>query len=68
MITYLHDLKSVLSDGEIADLQEKAKKCIRNMEKEDRPWEASSEMIDKINGSLNDIQECFESFGYGLTE
>ena len=38
------------------------------MEKEDRPWEASSEMIDKINGSLNDIQECFESFGYGLTE
>ena len=67
-ITYLHDLKSVISDGEIADLQEKAERCIRNMGKEDRPWEASSETIDKIDDALKNVQDCFESFGYSLTE
>ena len=67
-ITFLHDLKGVLSDKEISNLQEKAEKCIRMMDMKDRPWEASAETNNKVKDALKDAKECFESFGYILTD
>jgi hypothetical protein len=64
-ITFLHDLKSVLSEDEIADTQ-KAEKCIRMLDNEDDSWEASAKTISKAKDALKDVQDCFESFGYSL--
>lgn len=64
-ITFLHDLKSVLSEDEIADTQEKAERCIRMLNNEDS-WEASAKTISKVKDALKDVQDCFESFGYSL--
>ena len=65
-ITFLHDLNSVLSEDEIADLQEKAAKCNRMLDNEDDAWEASAKTIRKVKDALKDVQDCFESFGYSL--
>lgn len=67
-ITFLHDLKSVLSDKEISNLQEKIEKCIRMMDMKDSPWEASAETNNKVEDALKDAKDCFESFGYSLTD
>ncbi len=64
-ITFLHDLKSVLSEDEIADTQEKAEKCIRMLDNE-ASWEASAKTISKVKDALKDVQGCFESFGNSL--
>jgi len=66
-ITFLHDLKSVLSDKEISNLQEKVEKCIRMMDINDLPWEDSVETINEVKEVLKDAKDCFESFGYSLT-
>jgi len=66
-ITFLHDLKSVLSDKEISNLQEKIEKCIRMMDINDLPWEDSVETINEVKEVLKDAKDCFESFGYSLT-
>jgi hypothetical protein len=67
-ITFLHDLKSVLSDKEISNLQEKVEKCIRMMDINDLPWEACVEMINEVKEAFKDVKDCFESFGYNLTD
>lgn len=61
-------MKSVLSDKEISNLQEKVEKCIRMMEINNRPWEASAETINEVKEALKDAKDCFESFGYSLTD
>ena len=66
-ITFLHDLKSVLSDKEISNLPEKIEKCIRMMDINDLPWEDSVETINEVKEVLKDAKDCFESFGYSLT-
>ncbi len=62
-ITFLNDLKSVISEDEITGLQEKAEKCIRMMDGEDRSLEASSETVLKVKDALKEVQKCFDSFG-----
>ena len=64
--TFLLDLKSVLSEEEITNLQEKAEKCIRMMDQEDRPWEVNKKITTKVNDALKEVQDCFDSFGYSL--
>ena len=61
-------MKSVLSDKEISNLQEKAEKCIRMMDRKDRPWKASKETNNKVKEALKDANDCFESFGYNLID
>ena len=34
---------------------------------EDRFWEASSETVTKVKDALEEVQECFDSFGHSLT-
>jgi len=34
----------------------------------DRPWEASTETNNKVKDALKDAKDCFESFGYSLTD
>jgi hypothetical protein len=67
-INYLEDLKSVLTESEIADLKEKAASCIEMMESEDPPWEASKGTTSKVKEALKGVQECLDGFGHGLIE
>ena len=67
-ISSLEDLNSVMSEGEVAALIEKATRCFEMMESEDPPWEAGKETTAKVREALKDVRECLESFGYSLKE
>jgi hypothetical protein len=67
-ISYLEDLKSVLTEAEIADLKEKAARCIEMMEGEDPQWEASKGTTNRVKEALKGVEECLEGFGHSLTE
>ncbi len=67
-ISYLEDLKSVLTEAEISDLKERAARCIEMMESEDPPWEVSKGTTNKVKEALKGVQECLEGFGHSLIE